>query len=275
MLLGSARLRERASQSYRVNGADGCRLYVEETGARNGPAILFIHGFSYCRSVWRKQTQSDLANEFRLVAFDLRGHGLSDKPRRGYREPEVWATDIASIIESLDLRQPVVVAWSYGGLVLCDFLRCRGESFISGINLVDAVTKIGTAESLAVAPSRAAGPRGFLVDVGHQLRAGRLPTAEFFLAIGSKVSVPSYVRDEMFARSVSNDSLLSELRKPVLITHGLRDRTVLPAAAEQHAARIRQATTSVYPNAGHLPFWQDWRRFNRELRTFVRAGVAS
>jgi pimeloyl-ACP methyl ester carboxylesterase len=67
-----------------------------------------------------------------------------------------------------------------------------------------------------------------------------------------------------------NDDLLPQLRKPVLITHGVNDTIVLPAAAEQHAAAIPQAQTSFYPNGGHAPFFEDAARFNRELRAFAK-----
>ena len=68
-------------QTSTVTGGGGLKLHVQETGNPNGKAILFIHGFSQCRLAWNKQLHSDLAPDFRLVAMDIRGHGLSDKPR--------------------------------------------------------------------------------------------------------------------------------------------------------------------------------------------------
>jgi len=57
----------------------------------------------------------------------------------------------------------------------------------------------------------------------------------------------------------------------VLITHGEADAIVLRGASEQHAATLRQARISFYPNIGHTPFWEDASRFNRELRAFVES----
>jgi non-heme chloroperoxidase len=57
---------------------------VEETGNPRGPSVLFIHGLSQCRLAWNKPLHADLAQEFRLVAMDLRGHGESDKPPEAY-----------------------------------------------------------------------------------------------------------------------------------------------------------------------------------------------
>jgi pimeloyl-ACP methyl ester carboxylesterase len=60
------------------------RLHVVETGNPRGRPILFVHGNSQSWLTWRRQIASDLANDYRLVALDLRGHGQSDKPREGY-----------------------------------------------------------------------------------------------------------------------------------------------------------------------------------------------
>ena len=68
-------------RTYSVAGGGGCRLHVEETGKREGRPLLFIHAFSQSRLSWGRQVNSDLADDFRLVTFDLRGHGASEKPR--------------------------------------------------------------------------------------------------------------------------------------------------------------------------------------------------
>jgi non-heme chloroperoxidase len=56
------------------------KLHVREWGKVDAPAILFIHGWSQNHLCWRKQHESQLADRFRLVAFDLRGHGMSEAP---------------------------------------------------------------------------------------------------------------------------------------------------------------------------------------------------
>ena len=63
-----------------VEGGGGVSLSVVETGRKDGPGILFIHGFSQSYLSWKTQLGSDLADDFRLIAFDLRGHGASGKP---------------------------------------------------------------------------------------------------------------------------------------------------------------------------------------------------
>ena len=249
---------------------DSVRLHLEETGIRRGRPVLFIHGFSHCSSCWRKQLHSDLASSLRLVALDLRGHGRSDRPSAGYSDSTIWAADIATAIETLNLDAPVLVGWSYGGLVICDYLRQYGESKIAGIIFVSAVTQIGTPQALAVTPPHP-GRRKAALLVGRRMLRGRWPTrASFYHPLGCRVKLPPEVRHGMFARRVDNDDVLARLSRPVLLIHGREDPAVLPEAAERHAAIVKQARTSLYPRVGHYPFWERPHRFNQELLAFVR-----
>ena len=72
----------------------GVQLHVVEAGNPKGRAVLFIHGISQCSLAWSRQLSSDLADDHRLVAMDMRGHGLSDKPREGYDNSRLWADDV-------------------------------------------------------------------------------------------------------------------------------------------------------------------------------------
>jgi pimeloyl-ACP methyl ester carboxylesterase len=267
--------------AHKVTGGGGLQLYVEETGNPNGRPILFIHGFSQCRLAWSKQMDSDLAQDFRLVAMDIRGHGLSEKPREAYNDSKLWADDVQAVIQTLGLDRPILSGWSYGGVIICDYLRFYGEDLVGGINLVGAVTKLGTDAALAViGPDLLANVQGlFSTDVEESVHTIQtflrlcvyeepLPR-DFYFFLGYNMIVPPYVRQGLFSRALENDDLLPQIRKPVLITHGEKDALVLLTAAQQHAAAIRQARTSFYPNAGHAPFWEDAPRFNRELRAFA------
>lgn len=108
-----------------VRGGGGLRLHVREWGREDGPPILFLHGWSQNHLCWLKQFGSSLAGEFRLVAFDLRGHGMSEAPleQEHYTDDKLWADDVAAVIDGLDLDRPVLVGWSYGPFLICDYVR--------------------------------------------------------------------------------------------------------------------------------------------------------
>jgi pimeloyl-ACP methyl ester carboxylesterase len=82
------------------------------------------------------------------------------------------------------------------------------------------------------------------------------------------VSVPVYVRQGLFSRSLDNDDVLARLRKPVLVTHGARDAIVNPAVVDQHRAAMPQARVEVVPGAGHAVFWDEATAFNESLEAF-------
>src|SRR5271163_3866495 len=75
-----------------VTTPDGLAISAQEWGNPAGPEILFIHGFSQSHLSWMRQVNSDLAKEFRIVTYDLRGHGNSDKPLdpASYRNSKAW-----------------------------------------------------------------------------------------------------------------------------------------------------------------------------------------
>ena len=93
-------------QLHTVEGGGGLTLHVREWGDPQGSAILFIHAWSQNHLCWTHQFDSHLADEFRLVALDLRGHGMSDKPleEEHYTDARLWADDIAAVISALDLE---------------------------------------------------------------------------------------------------------------------------------------------------------------------------
>ena len=116
------------------------------SGARpTYPPIVFLHGWSQSHLCWAAQTASTLRDEFRLVAVDLRGHGMSDAPPEAeqYTNSELWADDLAAVIEQLGLERPVLVGWSYGAFVICDYLRKYGQDRVGAIDFVAGAVKLG------------------------------------------------------------------------------------------------------------------------------------
>jgi non-heme chloroperoxidase len=140
-------LRKGLTTIHDVRGGGGLRLHVREWGRPDGPPILSIHGWSQGHLCWARQYGSALAEEFRLVAYDLRGHGMSEAPLEPehYTDGRLWADDVAAIIDQLGLDRPVLVGWSYGGFIICDYLRAYGQDRIAAVDFVGAATTLGEA----------------------------------------------------------------------------------------------------------------------------------
>lgn len=268
------------SRSHRIQGGGGAEIYVEEAGNKTGRPVLLIHGFSQCRLVWRNQMRSQLGNELRLVAMDLRGHGWSSRPADAYGESTLWADDLNAVIKALELEQPILCGWSYGGVIIGDYLRTYGEQDIGGIALVAAVSRLGeTVVPFLGTEFLAAIPDLFAPDAETSAAALArflricMPAApdpeEFYLALGYNTAVPPRVRQAMMSRTVNHDDLLARLTLPTLIVHGLEDGIVLPSMSEHHAGLIPHAKVDFIPGVGHMPFVEQADRFNTELAAFA------
>jgi pimeloyl-ACP methyl ester carboxylesterase len=265
---------------HAIAGGGGSLLHLVETGNPNGQAILFLHGFSQCSLAWSRQLSSDLAKSYRLVAMDLRGHGSSDKPRDAYGDSKLWADDVDAAIRQLELDQPILCGWSYGPLVILDYIRHYGEEAIGGIHFVDGITRLGREEAVSVlAPEFLALVPGFFSsDLGESVVSlesllrmcfAREPAAaDLYQMLGYNVSVPAFVRQALFSRAFDNEDLLPTIRKPVLITHGADDAIVRQTVVEQVRAHVPHAQIQIMEGAGHAPFWDDAASFNGRLGAF-------
>ena len=270
-------------KSHHVTGGAGIRLHVVETGNQRGRPILFIHGTSQCWLQWDRQLNSILADSHRLVALDLRGHGLSDKPHDAYNDSKLWADDINAVIQALNLDHPVVSGWSYGPFLILDYIRHYGEQQLGGLQFVGAITKLGSEEAMsALTPEfLAIVPQLFSTDAEASVRGlegllrlcfSQQPSpSEMYRMLGYNVSVPPYVREGLFSRSFHNDDLLPKIRKPVLITHGAADAIVKPAVVNQHKASMPHAKVQLISTAGHAAFWDDAQAFNERLHAFCES----
>src|SRR5882672_3714837 len=109
---------------HSVHGTGGVDLHVREWGRPNGIPILLIHGWSQCHLCWMKQHEGEQEDAFRIVALDLRGHGNSDAPLQPeqYTDGDKWAGDIAATMDQLGLDRPILVGWSYGGVIVGDYM---------------------------------------------------------------------------------------------------------------------------------------------------------
>jgi len=271
---------------HNITGGGGTQIHLVETGDPEGRPILFIHGFSQSWLAWSRQMNSQLAEDHRLVAMDMRGHGLSDRPREGYAESKLWADDVNAAIQALNLDRPLLCGWSYGPLVMLDYVRHYGEDGVSGLVFVGGVTKLGGDAAVAVLTPESLGliPGFFSTNVEESVRslesllrlcfAQELATEDLYLMLGASVSVPPHVRRGLFSRSFDNDDLLGKIRKPVHIVQGAEDAVVKPAAVHQHKARIAHAQIQMIANAGHAAFWDDAATFNRGLRAVLGSDSA-
>jgi pimeloyl-ACP methyl ester carboxylesterase len=270
-------------RSRTVTGGGGVEIHVEERGPSDARPVLLIHGFSQSRLAWTPQFESSLVDDYRLVAMDLRGHGASGTPDdpEAYRDSVLWADDVRAVIEGLSLDDPTLVGWSYGGLVVSDYLATHGDDAVAGAVLVDGITEKGTADA-----DRFAGERFVALDSGFRSTDAEesvaaldafvdlcvecdLDDADRYRILGYNVAVPPFVRAAMQDRIVEHEAALADVATPVLLIHGTADPVVRPAAARKHADLFPNATLELYEGVGHSPFFEVPDRFEADLRAFL------
>ena len=229
-----------------------------------------------------RQVDSELAKEFRIVTYDLRGHGNSDKPldAASYRNSKAWGDEVQAVIDTAGLKRPVLVGWSYAGRVISDYVATHGPSQLAGINFVDASIKADPAlagDNLKNLPLMASEDLVTNISATRAFVHGcfsKQPTADDFeTMLAFNMMVPPKVRAGLGGRPLDATEMMSKLKLPVLVTHGAEDRNAKLDVAQYTASVIPGAKLSVYEGVGHSPFYEDAPRFNTELAAFVRAAA--
>jgi non-heme chloroperoxidase len=176
----------------------------------------------------------------------------------------------------------VLVGWSYGAFVICDYLRAHGQDRIGAVDFVGGADKLGpSAFGTLIGP-------GFLDhfadatadDLPSNIRAMRglvkafpakpLPPDDVETLLCSSMVVPARIRANLGARQIDGDDVLRTLEVPLLVSHGRADTVVLPAMAEHILATCPVAEPSWYEGVGHTPHLEQPERFNRELAALTR-----
>src|SRR3954471_14304993 len=131
---------------------DGGAVHVVEHGS--GPPLVLLHGVTLTYEVWNYQLH-DLADRFRVIAVDQRGHGKSTAGQEGLAVPRLGA-DLAAVLTALDLTDAIVVGHSMGGMVLLQFAVDIPEVVrrrVAGMVLLSTTSR--GAPQLALAPALA------------------------------------------------------------------------------------------------------------------------
>lgn len=270
-------------RSFYVTTKDGYKLFFKESGNPDGQPILFVHGYSQSHLAWKKQFEAYDLRKFRLIAIDLLGHGCSDKPndQERYINSKALADDIHNVIFQLNLDHPLICCWSYAGLIICDYIRHYGDSEISGINFICAAINSSPDIKIVNRTIDYEPILGGLVsnDVNLVLQSLKqflqlltfkeLSPSDFLYFYGFNAIVPSYVREALVKRVVTNNDVLPKLEKPVLISLGRHDPYITLAAAEEFASLFKNQKLDIYDNAGHMPFWECENSFNEVLKNFA------
>ena len=262
--------------------SDGVRIAVRDGGNPDGVPVLFLYGIAQSLHVWDSVFAGPLARDLRLIALDLRGHGDSDKPESdaAYVPGNRLGEDLFDVIQSLGIDRPVVVAWSYGGIVVGEYLRSHGAESLGGILFAAAVIKLGRPARPLLGPVMLSNGRALMSDDDATYDAG----ARTFMAgcPGSAIDpavlenglremkrVPAHVRRVLLSRHEDFSEEVARCTAPIATLHGALDQVVLPAMSKHVASLNPAAERSSVENVGHLLVVEASSAFENSVRALV------
>lgn len=262
------------------------KVHVEDTGGSGRPVVL-IHGWPLSGASWSEQVPALSAAGYRVVAYDRRGFGQSDKPKKGY-DYDTLADDLDGVLSELDLRDVTIVGFSMGGGEVARYVARHGEERLHSVVFAAAVPPY-----LLQTDDNPDGP--LTKEAAAEMTAGLTAdedafydgfTTEFFSVDGT-LAVTEPQRQEALALTRQADKAaalacmesfgttdfredLPKVTVPTLVIHGDSDATVpFEGSGQRTHAAIAHSELVVVPRAPHGLNVSHADAFNQALLAFL------
>lgn len=264
---------------------DGAKIYYEDQG--EGQPILLVHGWLCSSRFWQKNVP-ELADKFRVVTIDLRGHGNSSKTLAGHTIGQ-YARDVRQVIERLGLQDAVLVGWSLGGPVVLSYCQQYSrDSRLKALGLVDSTpfpfspadwnshalrnySYDGMNATLAV---YTADPRKFAVAFTNRMFKQKPSDAETDWVVAEMMKTPMWIAEAVYSDFVMSDlaKTLPSVKVPVIVfaaNSGVFCNGI--AMGKAIAGQVPHGTFIPFEDAGHMLFYEQPQKFNAALAAFIKA----
>ena len=271
-----------------ITTRDGTQIYYKDWGS--GPPVVFSHGWPLSSDSWEAQMLFLASHGYRCIAHDRRGHGRSSQPWDG-NEMNTYADDLAALMDTLNLKNAVLIGFSAGGGEVARYIGRHGSKRLAKAALVASVPPLML--------KTAANPAGLPIEVFDGIRAGaladrsklyqELASGPFFgfNRPGAKVSqgmIDHFWLQGMQAghknaldciKAFSETDFTADLKKfdvPTLILHGDDDQIVpIGASALASSKLVKNAKLVIYPGAPHGLTETHKDRLNADLLAFLKS----
>jgi len=266
---------------------DGTTIYYKDWGT--GPVVTFSHGWPLNSDAWDGQLHFLAENGFRVIAHDRRGHGRSSQAWSG-NDMNGYADDLATVLETLDLKEVTLVGHSTGGGEVARYIGRHGTRRVAASVLIAAVPPIMV--------KSAANPEGIPIDVFDGSRSALTKDRSqfykdfavmFYGANRPGASVSQGILDQFWLWSMqgglkniydsikafSETDFAEDLKKfdvPTLVMHGEDDQIVpIKDSSKKSAKLIKGAKEIYYPGRPHGLTATHQDEVNTDLLKFLRS----
>jgi non-heme chloroperoxidase len=272
-----------------VTTADGTEIFYKDWGPKDAQPIVFHHGWPLSADDWDGQMLYFLAQGFRVVAHDRRGHGRSSQTATG-NDMDTYVADAAAVADALDLQNAVHIGHSTGGGEVARYVAQAASGRVAKAVLVSAVPPL-----MVKTPTH---PNGLPIELFDGIRAGLAANrAQFFLDFASgpfygfnrpgatvlQGVIDNWWRQGMMGsawahyqgiKAFSETDFTEDLKKiavPVLVMHGEDDQVVpIAEASELSVKLVQHGTLKTYEGFPHGMLTTHADVLNPDLLAFVR-----
>jgi pimeloyl-ACP methyl ester carboxylesterase len=262
--------------------ADGTRLRLSDRGA--GPAIVLVHGWKMSHRIWDRVVPA-LETSFRVVSFDLRGMGESDKPPGPY-DFEQLANDLGQVISRLELEDVTLVGWSMGCSVSLEYLA-RSGAHVGRLALVNGPLRLTRTEDFPWTMTEGE-LAAYIESVEHRWPEGeyeftratfRKPVphvVSWIYSIALQTPLDVILKTVRAQATLDHRGVLSKLEIPVLAVYGRHDPYYPPELAAYIARTAPRGSALILEESAHFPFLEpDSSRFNEAIAALAAGARAA
>jgi pimeloyl-ACP methyl ester carboxylesterase len=256
---------------------NGARLYYEDRGA--GRPVVFLHG-AWAGLRYFDAQLTDLADDYRTVGLDFRGHGRSAVTADGYTLPQ-YARDVEACCEALGLDEVVLVGWSLGALVSWEYVAQFGTDRVAGLVDVDMEAAPGfddgdgptydPARLRAVNEALQTDHLGF-VEAAFEDLFKQPPSADLRTRLFDEdARCPPLVKSAVVLDATMRDyrDVLPGVDVPTLVCAGADEKWRTVAAVERVADLVPDTRFELFEESGHCLTVEEPERFTAVVRAFL------
>ncbi len=256
---------------------DNVTLSYHEEGPDEAPVVIFIHGFPFNKSMWDSQMDV-LKGHYRVIAYDLRGHGNSDAGKEHF-SIDLFVKDLIDLMDKLLIDRAVLCGLSLGGYIALNAIEKHPERFdaliLSDTQCIADSPEMKGKRMKAIEVIKEKGVATYVEESIKNLFA----SASFTTNKTAVHAVKGMMEKTTEASLCNTLTALSERKEtcgklgkiavPVLILVGKEDAVTPPAAAAFMHEKIQGSFLYTIEHAGHIANLENPSEFNDQLKLFV------